>query len=541
VLKYFKLSGWKLAERGHVFSSNKMNLFLPLVLVTLLILLSSCSERSEYGEASDYEKLGAVSTDTTAPTISSLSPNDNSTYNSPATTVAVTFSNKMATGSVTTNTSDTSCSGSYQLSSDNFTTCIKMSATPSASDNDTAFTATPADNLSNGTTFKLRITSSAKDTSSNSLVSTYTTNGFTTSPSGSGIIKGSVKMDNGSAFSGITVSFSIYGSTVTTEETDSNGNFNKSSLGLGMYTLAYTETNYLTAIQSGTLGTDNQTLVAATQTMLSSSCSGGDISGKINDAVTGNALSDVSISVRSGKNVRSGDTISGKTDTTDSNGAYTLSSMDPGSYTIQGSKDNWISTYFNVGSCSGRPNKNSNMSETLDEGSMRIVVSWEGEEDFDSHLEIPCTSGTCSGSGSSDKSHLWYNIDNSTAVTYTGVSTYDYHDWGNGDYVTLDQDNFHGSGSASNTGPETITISKLRSGTYRYHVHAWDQSGDNTTHIADNGTVVQVFYNIDQVLNFFVPNTAGDLWTVFDYNKSSGFNVLNTMSVEDTPGDVDDH
>jgi len=216
-----------------VYSSNKMNRFLSLGLVTLVLLLSSCSERSEYGEASDYEKLGAVSTDTTAPTISSLSPNDNSTYNSPATTVAVTFSNKMATGSVTTNTSDTSCSGSYQLSSDNFTTCIKMSATPSASDNDTAFTATPADNLSNGTTFKLRITTSAKDTSSNSLVSTYTTNGFTTSPSGTGIIKGSVKVDNGSALSGVSVAFSIYGATVATATSDSNGDFSQSSLGLG--------------------------------------------------------------------------------------------------------------------------------------------------------------------------------------------------------------------------------------------------------------------------------------------------------------------
>jgi len=53
VLKYFKLP-----ERGQVFSFNKMNRFLPLVLVTLLLLLSSCSERSEYGKKSDYEKLG---------------------------------------------------------------------------------------------------------------------------------------------------------------------------------------------------------------------------------------------------------------------------------------------------------------------------------------------------------------------------------------------------------------------------------------------------------------------------------------------------
>ncbi len=108
MLKYFKFFILKLAGIGKVYLLNKMNRFLPFVLVILVLLLSSCSERSEYGETSDYEKLGAVSTDTTAPTISSLSPNDNSTYNSPATTVAVTFSNKMATGSVTTNTSDTS-------------------------------------------------------------------------------------------------------------------------------------------------------------------------------------------------------------------------------------------------------------------------------------------------------------------------------------------------------------------------------------------------------------------------------------------------
>ena len=163
----FLFINFKISMKSLSVFFNKMNLFLPLVLVTLLLLLSSCSEKSEYGEASDYEKFGAGSTDSTAPTISSLSPTDNSTYNSPATTIAVTFSKNMATGSVTTNTSDTTCSGSFQLSSDNFTTCIKMSAIPSASDNDTAFTATPADNLSNGTTFKLRITTSAKDTSSN--------------------------------------------------------------------------------------------------------------------------------------------------------------------------------------------------------------------------------------------------------------------------------------------------------------------------------------------------------------------------------------
>ena len=155
-----------------------------------------------------------TNTDTTAPTSSSVSPTDNSTYNSPATTVAVIFSEALSTGSITTNTGDTTCSGSLQLSSDNFTTCIKMSATPVASNSDKTFTATPSDNLSGGTTFKLQITTSATDTSSNPLASAQTSNGFITTPSGSGTIKGSVKQDNGSALSGVSVSFAIYGSTV---------------------------------------------------------------------------------------------------------------------------------------------------------------------------------------------------------------------------------------------------------------------------------------------------------------------------------------
>ena len=525
-----------------MYSSYKINRFLTFVLVTLVLLLSSCSERSEYGKKSDYEKLGANTTeteggtDTTVPKISSVSPTDNSTNNSPDTTIAVTFSEAMSTGTISTNTADTSCSGNFQLSANSFTSCIKMTTAPTASNSGKTFTATPSDNLSGLTSYKLKITTSVSNTSSNFLASAYISDGFFTAPSGSGIIKGRIiKQSDSSVLSDVTVNYAVSGKTFANTTSDSNGDYIKSSLNNGAYTLSYSKDGYLDAIQSATIATTNQTLVAASQTMISTSCTGGDISGIIKDAVTGNAIQGVSMSIRSGLNVRSGDTISGKTDTTDSNGAYTLSSMHPGSYTIQGSKDNWISTYSNVRSCSGSPNKNSNMSETLADGAMRIVLSWEGEEDFDSHLEIPCTSGTCSGSDADDKSHLWY--------------TADYHNYTDivnpGDNVTLDQDSDQGNvstcPSGEDCGPETITISKLRSGTYRYHVHAFDRSEDNTTHIADNGTVVQVFYNIDQVLNFDVPNSAGDLWTVFDYNISSGFNTLNTMGSEGTPANVDNH
>jgi hypothetical protein len=145
-------------------------------------------------------------TDTTAPTLSSVSPTDNSTDVSVSTAVAVTFSETMSTSTITTNTDNTTCSGSFQLSSDNFTTCIKMSAVPSASNSDKTFSVTPDDNLSRGTTYKLLITTSVTDTSSNSLADNYTTtNGFTTY--GTGTIKGTVRYDNNTVVDNASVVF----------------------------------------------------------------------------------------------------------------------------------------------------------------------------------------------------------------------------------------------------------------------------------------------------------------------------------------------
>ena len=189
------------------------------------------------------------------------------------------------------------------------------------------------------------ITTSAQDNSSNSLSSTYTTNGFTTTPSGTGTIRGAAKYDNGSAFSGVAVTFSIYGSKLNPDSTSgSDGNFNRASIDLGIYTLEFSKTNYKTATQIATLETNNQTLTAPTQTMIHNDCSGGNISGTIKDAVTSAAISGAAVSVREGLNTRTGSTISGKTDTTNSTGDYTLSSMDAGSYTIEASKDGFITT-----------------------------------------------------------------------------------------------------------------------------------------------------------------------------------------------------
>ena len=148
-----------------------MNKVLYIILISLFSLtIFSCAKKEK-----EEEK------DTTAPTVSSISPTDGQTGVSISENISVTFSEAMDTASVTTNTSDTSCSGSFQLSSDTFSTCVQMSSSPSSSNSDKTFTVDPSSNLSYATSYKIRVTTGVKDSAGNVLGSQYeTSTGFTT-------------------------------------------------------------------------------------------------------------------------------------------------------------------------------------------------------------------------------------------------------------------------------------------------------------------------------------------------------------------------
>ncbi|MAD81321.1 MAG: hypothetical protein CL912_00005, partial [Deltaproteobacteria bacterium] len=55
-----------------------------------------------------------------------------------------------------------------------------------------------------------------------------------------------------------------------------------------------------------------------------------------------------------------------------------------------------------------------------------------------------------------------------------------------------------------------------------------------------SGATVHVLYN-DVLTIFYVPREAGNLWTVFDFDNSSGFSALNIMADESSSKKVDDH
>ena len=128
-------------------------------------------------------QVPGTGTDTTAPTVFLVYPTDNQFGVSITENISVTFSEAMNTTSVTTNMLNTTCSGSFQLSSNNFSSCIQMSSSPSSSNSYMTFTVDPSNNLSNYTNYKIRVTTGVKDTAGNSLSNQYeTSNGFTTAP-----------------------------------------------------------------------------------------------------------------------------------------------------------------------------------------------------------------------------------------------------------------------------------------------------------------------------------------------------------------------
>jgi len=138
--------------------------------------------------------------DTTAPTVSSTSPTDNQSSVSISENISVTFSDSMDTTSVTTNTSNTSCSGSLQLSSDSFSSCVQMGSSPSSSDNLT-FTVTSSPKLYYSKTYKIRVTTAAEDSAGNNIVQYTQTYGFDTSitfPITAGSAHSCYMLDNGS-------------------------------------------------------------------------------------------------------------------------------------------------------------------------------------------------------------------------------------------------------------------------------------------------------------------------------------------------------
>jgi uncharacterized delta-60 repeat protein len=97
--------------------------------------------------------------------------------------IQVTFNEDMNPTRVTTNVGGNSCSGSLQVSSDSFATCVSMASAPATGDNRT-FTINPSASLNSGTVYQVRVTAPAADMAGNITNGYVTSTGFVTEVSG---------------------------------------------------------------------------------------------------------------------------------------------------------------------------------------------------------------------------------------------------------------------------------------------------------------------------------------------------------------------
>lgn len=116
------------------------------------------------------------------PAVVSTSPAGGATGVPVGSAIAITFTSMMNAATLSAQTVSGPCTGTIQVSADNFATCIGFaSGTPAMSAGDTVATLIPADFLWYTTTYKIHVTTAAQDAFGNAIGAAYTSpTGFTT-------------------------------------------------------------------------------------------------------------------------------------------------------------------------------------------------------------------------------------------------------------------------------------------------------------------------------------------------------------------------
>jgi PKD repeat protein len=246
------------------------------------------------------------------------------------------------------------------------------------------------------------------------------------------------------------------------------------------------------------------------------------LTGKVTDAVTGDAIPNALVSV------------AGLTDNTDQYGDYAIAGIPAGvlnanftasattgnaplvvqftdlsaegTHTVTASATGYT-TYTNSQVSiteGGTLELQISLSPTLAAGQYRFVLTWgETPYDLDSHLKTPVIEGTAY--------HIYFSDQGSVDSP---------------PYAILDIDDI------DSFGPETTTIYDLKSGEYHYYIHNYSESPE----IIISNATVQIFNDNGLLHTLQVPTSGTGLyWDVCTLNGNGSINIINQI-VESEPG-----
>ncbi len=261
---------------------------------------------------------------------------------------------------------------------------------------------------------------------------------------------------------------------------------------LGSFT--YTPLNGFTGVDSFLFSASDGALSSneATVNIIVNEISG-TIQGTITNAINGNPISNVNISIKNMEAI------------TNENGFYTIyTELASGLYEVNTSSDQFC-PYNGAFQISDDYESNIfifnfSLSPIPETGEVRMVLNWsEQPSDLDSHLKTPQIEG--------QEYHIYYgNRGNSDTAPY----------------ATLDYDVVTGYG------PETMSIKQSFSGNYIYYIYQYSSSGN----LNESGASIQIYNSPDcSGETIYVPIQGnGRYWYVCNIDGDSGeINVINQI------------
>ncbi len=297
---------------------------------------------------------------------------------------------------------------------------------------------------------------------------------------------------------------------VATTLADATGNWSLaglasgSVLGLSISATNFVSTSVAPVAITGALTVENIPLVRT-------SAATGALSGVARNASTNAAItSGIAVEVRTGMGATTG--LALQATTTAADGSYGLTGLIAGTYTLTMRGAGFAQSSRTVAVAGGvtTASQDLTLSASASANQWRVVLTWTAAgRDLDLYLTLP-------GAGSTRQQIYFLQPGNCAAAPF----------------ACLDKD------AAAAPGPETVTISQLGAGTYRFYVQNYNapsSAADSTLFLS--GALVRVFTGAQQVASYAVPQQAGTLWTVFELDGATGnLTPRNTMGAGG-PGD----
>ena len=243
----------------------------------------------------------------------------------------------------------------------------------------------------------------------------------------------------------------------------------------------------------------------------------GSLTGTVVNALDDAAVSGAAVQIFAGINAPETNPVVAST-TTDVNGAFTLSAVASGTYTLVVGRSGFSKSRTTAVVVGGAARNNRvPLSPTLAGTGIRIVLSWGDclanqsvPCDLDSHLTGPASAPD------EGRFHVaYFNEAYVNGVDSVGV---------------LDND------ATSGLGPETITLRQKASGVYKYYVHNYSAGTDTTSTALSNSAQarVQVYQGSTLVATFVPPaGQQGTLWAVFQVEGANLLPVNQILKLQD--------